>query len=168
MAYHRPVTGPRLWALCVAMAGVACGSGGSSGHQTSGGPAPERTKRWVVSLEIAGTWDAGADQAGTVHLAIIGTAETGSTKRFELGDFAGPCRVEAVSERAVPSSSVRPLLAAVCTGEGGVRLRAVLQRTEIVVLRAPGTTGDDPTDFDELQRIPVPPGAAISAEPAAR
>lgn len=152
---HRPVRAALLALL------VACG-----GQRTQ--PADRDTdddevmyKRLVLSLELLppdrarGEPDAGGD----LVLWLIETNETGSTRRVDLGELPGPCTVS----RNPPGVAMKPLFALECTGGEGLRARLVYQRDQLIVLRAPGLTGDE-LDFEESQRIELPIGVRVLTE----
>jgi hypothetical protein len=58
---------------------------------------------------------------------------------------------------------MKPLFALECRGGQGARARVVYQRDQVIVLRAPGVTGDE-FDFEEQQRIDMPRGVRVLTE----
>jgi hypothetical protein len=151
---HRPARALLLAAL------IACGG-------QRGQPAERATddevhyKRLVLSLELLppdrarGEPDAGGD----LVLWLVETDETGSTRRVDLGELPGPCNVS----RNPPGVAMKPLFALECTGGEGLRARLVYQRDQLIVLRAPGLSGDE-LDFEESQRIELPIGVRVLTE----
>jgi hypothetical protein len=118
-------------------------------------------KRLILSLELLPSEpERGEDDAGgRVDLWLVETDETGSTKRVDLGELPGPCQVRR-NPRGVP---MKPLFALECRGGQGARARVVYQRDQVIVLRAPGMTGDE-FDFEEQQRIDMPRGVRVLTE----
>lgn len=159
----------RRLALAMAAAALGCSGGGApaagggdtSGAGGSGGP-PALAKKVVLALEILpGAGPDEIDAGGAERIELVQTDETGSTERSDLGTYPGPCRDVSAELAGAPMD---PLLGIVCTGGEGLRLRLVRHGTDLVVLRALGATGDD-LDFDEIRRIPLPPGAAVTTAP---
>lgn len=119
-------------------------------------------KRLVLSLELlpAGAGELRApDAGGALTLWLIETDETGSTKRVELGELPGPCTVR----KNPPGVAMKPLFAIECTGGEGMRARLVYQRDQLIMLRAPGVTGDD-FDLEEAGRVELPIGVRVMTE----
>jgi hypothetical protein len=116
-------------------------------------------KRLVLSLELLPAGEAEADAGAMLELWLIETDETGSTKRVELGEMPGPCTVR----KNPPGVAMKPLFAVECTGGEGMRARLVYQRDQLIVLRAPGATGDD-FDLEEYQRVELPIGVRVLIE----
>lgn len=160
-AMHRParvflsLIAPSAIAAC-----VACG--GQSPEADEGNKVePVLYKRLVLSLELLPSApERGEDDSGgRIDLWLIETDETGSTKRFDLGQQPGPCQVR----RNPPGVPMKPLFALECTGGEGARVRVVYQRDQVIVLRAPGASGDE-MDFEESQRIDLPRGVRVLTE----
>lgn len=144
-----------IMGLC---AGTSCG--GSEPPQASSNR-DVLYKRLVLSLELLpAAPERGEDDAGgVVDLWLVETDETGSTKRVDLGDLPGPCQVR----RNPPGVPMKPLFALECSGGEGMRARLVYQRDQVIVLRAPGRSGDE-FDFEESQRIDLPRGVRVLTE----
>ncbi|HYU14757.1 MAG TPA: hypothetical protein VEL05_01745 [Candidatus Acidoferrum sp.] len=144
---------------------IACGGASSPSPESEGGAKPGANalpyKRLVLSLELLppGGEEAEADASGTVSLWLIETDETGSTRRVDLGELPGPCTVR----RNPPGVALKPLFALDCSGGEGARVRLVYQRDQLIMLRAPGLTGDD-FDFEESQRVHLPVGVRVLTE----
>jgi hypothetical protein len=101
----------------------------------------------------------GIDAGASTGLWLIETDETGSTRRIDLGPVPGPCTVR----RNPPGVAMKPLYTLECTGGEGLRVRLVYQRDQLIVLRAPGTSGDE-LDFEESQRVDLPIGVRVLTE----
>ncbi len=114
----------------------------------------------MLSLELLPAVEKGVVDAGhSLALWLIKTDETGSTTRVELGALPGPC----VVRRNPPGVPMKPLFALECTGGEGLRARLVYQRDQLIVLRAPGVSGDE-FDFEESHRIDMPIGVRVLTE----
>ncbi|HWM86846.1 MAG TPA: hypothetical protein VNO33_13430 [Kofleriaceae bacterium] len=118
-------------------------------------------RRLVLSLELLPTPPRRGeeDAGGSLDLWLIETDETGSTKRVDLGQLPGPCTVR----KNPPGVAMKPLFALECTGGAGLRARLVYQRDQLIVLRAPGVTGDD-FDLEESHRVSLPIGVRVLTE----
>lgn len=131
-------------------------------------PAPDETedrdvlfRRLLLAVELLPASGPGGPDAGAaLALWLVETDETGSTKRTDLGELPGPCTVR----RNPPGVAMKPLFALECTGGEGMRARLVYQRDQLIVLRAPGTSGGDELDFEESQRIDLPIGVRVLTE----
>ncbi len=160
-AMHRPA---RVILSLVALSAIAaCGACGGQSPEAdeSNKVEPVLYKRLVLSLELLPSAPERGedDNGGRIDLWLIETDETGSTKRFELGQQPGPCQVR----RNPPGVPMKPLFALECTGGEGARVRVVYQRDQVIVLRAPGASGDE-MDFEESQRIDLPRGVRVLTE----
>lgn len=118
-------------------------------------------KRLVLSLEmLPPPPDATIDAGGSLVLWLILANETGSTRRVDIGELPGPCTDVSKREK---TAGLKPLLAVDCTGGAGMRVRVVQQLESLIVVRAPGATGDD-LDLEESHRVDVPRGASVQTE----
>jgi hypothetical protein len=148
--------------LAGAIAGACGGSGPPRGDEGGDdGPGAAPYKRLVLSLELLPVEQRRreVDAGGGTGLWLIETDETGSTKRVDLGQVPGPCTVR----RNPPGVAMKPLFTLECTGGDGQRVRLVYQRDQLIVLRAPGTSGDE-LDFEESQRVVLPIGVRVLTE----
>jgi hypothetical protein len=153
-AMHRPARVALLALL------AACGGRRAPPPDESAGD-EVMYKRLVLSLELlpAERRRGEADAGSTVALWLVETDETGSTRRVDLGELPGPCTIM----RNPRGMAMKPLFALECTGGGGLRARLVYQRDQLIVLRAPGLSGDE-LDFEEAQRIDLPIGVRVMTE----
>lgn len=160
-AMERPARAVRRLVATAALAACAACGGQSPEADEGNQVEPVLYKRLVLSLELLpsaperGEEDAG----GRVDLWLIETDETGSTKRIDLGQLPGPCQVR----RNPPGVPMKPRFAIECTGGEGARVRLVYQRDQVIVLSAPGASGDE-LDFEERQRIDLPRGVRVLTE----
>ncbi len=151
--------------VTLAVLGVVASACGSSRAPTEREPEPTRPlyKRLVLSLELlavaAERGDPDAGSAAPVQLWLIETDETGSTRRVDLGELPGPCTIQ----RNPPGVPMKPFFTLECSGGGGMRVRLVHQKEELILLRAPGVQGDE-LDFEEAQRVELPIGVRVLTE----
>jgi hypothetical protein len=151
-----------LVAIIAGAALVSCGGSRaprSDGEANDGSGAAVPYKRLMLSLELLAGGSERMDAGGSLALWLIETDETGSTRRVDLGELPGPCAVR----RNPPGVAMKPLFAIECTGGEGLRARLVYQRDQLIVLRAPGVSGDE-LDFEESQRIDLPIGVRVLTE----
>jgi hypothetical protein len=161
-AMHRPARVILSLIALRAIAACAGACGGQSPEADEGNKVePVMYKRLVLSLELLPSAPERGedDNGGRIDLWLIETDETGSTKRVDLGQQPGPCQVR----RNPPGVPMKPLFALECTGGEGARVRVVYQRDQVIVLRAPGASGDE-MDFEESQRIDLPRGVRVLTE----
>jgi hypothetical protein len=150
-----------LFLVGLGAASPSCGGQRSPEGVDDDGDRQVLHKRLVLSLELlpAGVGGSSPDAGGALALWLIETDETGSTRRVELGELPGPCNVR----RSPPGVAMKPLFAIECTGGEGMRARLVYQRDQLIMLRAPGVTGDD-FDLEESARIELPIGVRVLTE----
>lgn len=149
--------------VCAALL-AACGGtqkpGDGDGTGSGSGPAPP-TAQTLLAFAASG-WDGAASQPRS-RLFLEVTNHNGSTQSYPIGEVAAPC-APAAGNGADIVTTMR------CDrGGSGAELRAVYRGADIIVLRRNYTPDDDPADaelsYQEVTRIPVPPGSKV--KPAA-
>jgi hypothetical protein len=148
--------------LLVASVLVACsGGGGSSGTTTpeDNGP-PPLAKRISLSWGVQATQQ-GGDAMADLYLAL--TDETGKVASHELGRYKGVCEV------VTPGAGMNALMAMRCnTGGTGTELHVVQQGGEQLIILKLGVdqgVASDPMAREEVKRINIPLGVAVSVDP---
>ena len=144
---------------------------GILGAACSGAPPPTPTNAEpgagpaVYAKKIALSWAFQKVAVGT-EVFLQTTDETGKQVSYSLGSFEGDCKPNA------PSPDMKAVTGAACFGSASpVELHAVVHDRDVVVLKlradATATAGGrpDPMSREELQRIPVPPGAGVGVGP---
>jgi hypothetical protein len=125
----------------------------------SGGPAPI-AKRISLAWGIQ-TTTVGADAMADLYLAL--TDERGQVASHELGRWKGTCEV------IIPAADMNALTGMRCkTGGMGTELHVTTQGGDTVIVLQMGWAEGAPADpmaREEVKRISVPLGVAISIDP---
>jgi hypothetical protein len=137
---------------CAIVTASACGGHKGKAEAPGAGGLPPLIK------SVAVTFNATSGTPARVFLAAMD--ETGKTTSFPVGEFAGPC--------ASLAADGADLLTLECKGDGAagtVRLHAIKQGQDVVVLREKFSPGGapDPMNRDEVGRYAMPLDAKIAA-----
>jgi hypothetical protein len=144
-------------AIVLGLGAAACGGGQKPQSPTveAGGGAGSVGSGALYAKKVSLGWGFQADGATTsVFLQI--TDETGRQVSHPLLSLKGDCK--AIS----PAAAMKAITGCACTG---FELHAVVQGTEIVILKLRTDLGGtpDPMAREEVTRIRTPDGAAIEA-----
>lgn len=168
---RRLLRGPALAALVTVAGAGACGGGHSA---ATSAPAPAAStdapgtlhKKVALhfSLAPASPADGEADGGSPMGVTVVETNEVGDSRTIDLARLDGPCEQTVADTDRTPSAAHEvTLLRVTCRGGQGARLEVVYLRGQLIVLHAPGATGDR-LDFDEIKRLDLPAGAAVTAD----
>jgi hypothetical protein len=156
----------RLEIGCVALAAalVACGprggaAGGTGGDANHGGDGGGLIKEAVVSFGVEDLRRPGADP-GRFKVWLQLTDETGAARSFPVDEIEAACDAE-------PGGDLGAIGTLRCWWAGaGANYIVVVRAAQFLVLRQwTGEGLDEPADYEELTRVPVPPGAKVTFQP---
>jgi hypothetical protein len=150
---------PIVAAILFALAGCPGPAKTDPGTGSGSGP-PPIAKRVSLAWGIQPT-TVGADVMADLYLAL--TDERGQVASHELGRWKGTCEV------VVPSPDMNALTGMRCkTGGTGTELHVTTQGGDTVIVLQMGWNEGAPADpmaREEVKRISVPLGVAISVDP---
>ena len=135
--------------LAIVLGLVAACSGAPKPGPAGGGSASGSA---VYAKKVSLGWGFQAEgQTTSVFLQV--TDETGRQVSHPILSFTGQCKPIS------PAAEMKAITGCACTG---FELHAVIQGSDIVILKLPGST-TDPMAREEIARIKAPEGAAIEA-----
>jgi hypothetical protein len=146
-----------LAAACAACCGAACSGGqkrNTASHGSGAAGSGDRGSAAVYAKKVSVGWGFQAEGSQTsVFLQV--TDETGRQVSHPITIVSGACKPIS------PAAEMRAITGCQCAD---FQLHAVVQDSEIVILKLPGSSGPpDPMAREEVMRIKAPEGAAIEA-----